>query len=103
MSPRRPSGASHEGGQTGSGHEHAEPVLPAPREFLVSGRLGRCFLRWLRFRPGRGLFAGLPSLLRRELLLDGRGDCVNVHLVDARGIAENLRSVGLIVHGQEND
>ena len=103
MSPRRSSGASHEGGQTGSGHENAEPVLLAPREFLVSGRLGRCFLRGLRCRFGRGLLAGLPFLLRREFLLDCRGDGVNVHLVDLRGIAENLRGVGLVVHGQEND
>jgi len=103
MSPRRSSGASHEGGQTSSGHENAKPILLAPREFLVTGRLGRCFLRGLRCRPGRSLFAGLSSLLRSELLLDGRGDCVNVHLVDVHGIAENLRGVGLIVHGQEND
>jgi hypothetical protein len=32
MSPRCSSGASHEGGHTGSGHENAEPVLLAPQD-----------------------------------------------------------------------
>lgn len=35
MSPRRSSGASHEGGQTGTGHENAEPVLQVPEGGLL--------------------------------------------------------------------
>ena len=39
MSPLRSFGGSHEGGQTGSGHENAEPVLLAPLGPLVGRRL----------------------------------------------------------------
>ncbi len=44
MSPRRSSGASHEGGQTGGGHKNAEPVLLAPRgTFLLVGDYAAAF------------------------------------------------------------
>ncbi len=46
MSPRRSSGASHEGGQTGNGHENAEPVNSGSAEWfwLVIGYAATAFL-----------------------------------------------------------
>ena len=89
-------GVSHSDRATRSRKQECEVGIVGSAKALVV-RAGHCYLRCFRLRLVWGLFSWLGLFLRCERLLCGSDDGANVHLEVVSRVAENHRSVALVV------